>query len=176
MASLKDDPLYNVIESGIKEDIAVTFAAKRYRATIILIYAGIDAMASLALPETQTEGTRADFVAWVEAYIRFPCPEQLTGLDLYGARCAQLHSYGFESRHSKKGDCREVSYVDHCVPEVRYEPSIMPHDVIVSIQGLRDAFFTGVNHFLIAVLADKDKAPLVSSRLAKMVHLLPYDD
>jgi hypothetical protein len=176
MANLKDDPLYNVIESGIKEDISVTFAAKRYRATIILIYAGIDAMASLAIPETQTEGGKADFVAWAETYIRFPCPEQLTGLDLYGARCALLHSYGFESRHSRKGDCREVSYVDRCVPEVRYAPSILPHDVVVSIEGLRDAFLTGLNRFLTATLADEQKALLVGNRLKKMVHLLPYDD
>jgi hypothetical protein len=71
-------------------------------------WCGIDAMAYLALPASNEDVTRSDFVRWVDRYMKFPCEEQLTGLDLYGARCAMLHSYAMASDLSRKGKCRQV--------------------------------------------------------------------
>ena len=103
MTDLQQDPIINAIYKGIKLDIETVLTHKRYRAAIILIYAGMDAMAFLDMPAGQDEVTRTDFMKWTDRYIRFPCKEQLTGADLYGARCSLLHVYGADSRMSRTG-------------------------------------------------------------------------
>jgi hypothetical protein len=87
MSDLKHDPIINAIQRGIKDDIDFNQDAGRFRATLLLIYAAIDAMAFLNMPANQTEVTRKDFINWAEKYLKFPCKAQLTGVDLYGARC-----------------------------------------------------------------------------------------
>lgn len=102
MTDLQRDPIINAIQNGIKHDIEVALTNERYRAATILIYAGMDAMAFLNIPAGHTEVSRDDFIRWAERYVRFPCREQLTGADLYGARCAMLHAYGVVSPRSGK--------------------------------------------------------------------------
>ena len=50
------------------------------------------------MPATHTEVASKDFIQWAFRHIRFPGTEQLTGEDLYGARCALLHSYTAQSK------------------------------------------------------------------------------
>ena len=103
MTNLQRDPIINAVQNGIKRDIEVALTNERYRAATILIYAGMDAMAFLNMPAGHTEVSRDDFIRWAERYVRFPCREQLTGADLYGARCAMLHAYGVVSRIVEPG-------------------------------------------------------------------------
>ena len=63
---LKEDPLANAVYLGIKEDIKTLLNAERFRGTLLLIYSGIDCMASIGMPERQEDVTRDDFVAWAE--------------------------------------------------------------------------------------------------------------
>ena len=60
MSDLKRDPVVNAIQNGIKDDIDFNHKGRRHRATLILIYAAIDAMAFLNMPELQTDVTRKD--------------------------------------------------------------------------------------------------------------------
>src|SRR5437016_9238596 len=99
------DPIINVIHKGIRRGIQVTFENGCLGSCLILIYAAMDAMASLERPANVKSVRREDFIAWADKYIRFPCKEQLTGIDLYGARCALIHQYGIESDLSRGGDC-----------------------------------------------------------------------
>lgn len=93
MADLSRDPIINAIHNGIKRGIRGALENDCLEsAVILLILCGIDAMAYLAMPASQEDVTRSDFVRWVERYSKFPCKEQLTGLDLYGARCSMLHT------------------------------------------------------------------------------------
>ena len=71
----------DAIYEGIKKGIEATFENECYGSTVILILAGIDAMAYLSMPAEQLEVTSNDFISWVENYIRFPGKEQLTGHD-----------------------------------------------------------------------------------------------
>jgi hypothetical protein len=169
VTDFKRDPLINAIENGIKEDIRIAHAKKRFRAVIILIYSGMDTMAYLDLPAGRDEVTRDDFIRWAERYIRFPCKEQLTGADLYGARCAMLHVYGVSSRLSRAGKCRQIGYMDHSVPEIRYNPSISKDLVLVSVAALKDAFFKGIDAFLVNAFANKAKAPVVEARFQTLM-------
>jgi hypothetical protein len=101
MTKLSDDPIINVIHGGIRKGIIVTIENGCLGSAVILILSAIDAMAYLSMPESQQDVTRTDFVRWADKYTRFPGREQLTGEDLYGARCAMLHSYGARSRMSR---------------------------------------------------------------------------
>jgi hypothetical protein len=176
MSSIREGALNNAIQEGIKEDIEVALANNRLRAAVMLIYAGMDAMAFLDMPAGQEDVTRNDFILWANRYLRFPCKEQITGEDFYGARCALLHSYSLNSRMSRQKKCRIVGYLDRAVPEVRYAPQISTELVLVSIAGLKKAFFEGVNGFLIGAYADKKKATIVDARLQEMIQVLPFNN
>lgn len=173
MIYLQRDPIINVIQNGIKRDIEVALSNNCLRAAIILIYAGMDAMAFLDMPLDKSEVTRDEFIRWADRYIRFPCKEQLSGADLYGARCAMLHAYGAVSHLSRSGKCRKVIYMDKSVPEVLYNPSGSADRVYVSIPALKKAFFTGIDNFLVDVFSDKIRSEKVEERLQTFVHTLP---
>lgn len=175
--NMKDPPtesISNVIHEGIKRGIEILLEKKCYGSAVILLYAGMDAMAYLDMPNGQQDVKRKDFIAWADKYIRFPCDEQLTGLDLYGARCSMLHSYGVASELSRKGKCRMLGYMDKSVPELRYNPKVSKNLVMVSITGLAEAFFKGVDRFIIDVFGDPTRAPFARKRLRKLVHAWPY--
>lgn len=174
---MKEPPkesISNVIHEGIKRGIEVLLERKCYGSVVILVYAGMEAMAYLNMPASQQDVTRRDFIAWAEKYIRFPCAEQLTGLDLYGARCSMLHSYSVVSELSRKKKCRMVGYMNRSVPEVFSNPRVSKDLVMVSVEGLAEAFFKGVDRFIIDLFGDPTRAPLARKRLRKLVHAFPY--
>ena len=172
MTDLDRDPIVNVVHNGIKHGIRVAVDKECWGSAVVLILAGIDTMAYLGMPATQQDVTRMDFVKWVERYITFPCNEQLTGLDLYGARCGMLHSFSTVSKLNRDGKCRRVGYMDRSVPEIRYNPKIDDDFVLVSIEALAESFFRGMDRFLVDLYADKDKAKVADDRFQHVVHSL----
>ena len=174
ITDLSRDPIINAVHNGIKQGIRTMLEHDCLGSAVILILSGIDAMAYIAMPAKQDDVTRRDFVRWVEQYIKLPCSEQLTGLDLYGARCAMLHNYGVASDLSRKGKCRQVGYMDKSVPEVRFNPNVSKDLVLVSVPALADAFFSGVDKFLVDLFADRNKAPIAELRLKNLVQAIPF--
>jgi hypothetical protein len=174
MTDLTRDPIINVINNGIKRSIRVTFENECFAATVILIYSGIDTMAYLNMPENQEDVQKKDFIDWVERYLKFRCKEQLSGNDVYGARCGMLHSYSVVSKLSREGKCRRISYGNKMKPEIIYNPKVSKQDVVVSIEGLVESFLDGVDKFLIDLFANKKKAKIAENRLQTLVHTLPY--
>lgn len=85
-----------------------------------------------------------------------------------------LHNYGVVSKLTRQGKCRMVGYMDKSIPEVIYDP-VDKDLVMVSITGLAEAFFRGVDRFIIELFGDPAKAPLAQQRLRKLVHTLPYE-
>ncbi len=178
MVDLSNDPLVNVIERGIKGDLRAVVKSARWRAAVILTFSGIDTMAYLGMPAEQVEVTGADFIAWCERYIQFDGALQLTGLDLWGARCGIVHTYTAESRASRAGKCRVVLYSHdrrRDVP-VSYQPQVNPDIVIVRIEALAEAFSRGVDRFLVDVFSDKKRAAVAEERFNKMFHLVPAQE
>ena len=160
-----NDPIFNAIHNGIKDDIAFNFDNKRFRAAVILIYSGMDAMAYLDMPDSQDDVRRTDFIRWADRYIKINSPEPVTGDDLYGARCAMLHSYGVVSKLSRESKCRMVAYSDRASPPVAFNPAIHGGLLILSIEALKDAFFVAIDKFLVDAFADKSKARIIERRL-----------
>lgn len=94
--------LENIINEGVLRGISVALDNKCYGSSVVLIYAGIDAMAFLSMPDKQEDVTRKDFVDWVDAFLKFNSANEVSGLELYGARCGMVHNYGVFSRLSSR--------------------------------------------------------------------------
>ena len=144
MTDLSRDPIVNAINNGIKRGIQVTVDNGCFGSAVILILSGIDTMAYLGMSADQQEVKKTDFISWADRYIKFPCKEQLTGTDLYGARCGMLHQYGVRSNLSRSGNCRMVGYLGKSIPEVQFAQNVSQDLVLVSVPALMTAFFDGV--------------------------------
>ena len=179
MATTADESLYNVLLNGIIKDVNDAWERRSHRATLILEYCGIDAMAHLTMPTGKDKVTRADFVAWAEKYLRFRSADMqptltLPGLELYAARCALVHTYSSEADLHKEGKVkRQIGYGDEFLPEVA-DSGDVEHLVMVSIRGLVDAFSRGIAATLQDIKGDEERRKLFAERLEKMVHELPF--
>lgn len=176
MSDFSRDPYNNIIQEGLKGDIAFCFNNQRFRAALILIYSAIDSMASLTMPAEQVEVQRKDFIAWADRYIHLADSNAPTGVELYGARCALLHGYGIESRLSRTGDARRVFYVDNCWPAIRHDPSVDPSMVGVSLTALKDAVLAGIDRCMIEIHANPSEYPKTDDRLDWMFMCRPFDE
>jgi hypothetical protein len=176
--AFSQDPIINVIHNGIRRGIDVSIQNECWGSAVILILSAIDAMAYLAMPESQDDVTKTDFINWVEKYIQFPGKEQLTGADLYGARCAMLHNFGAQSKMSREGKCRLIMWMDDAVPPIRFRPEVSTGHVMVSIVALRHALFSGIDRFLVNVYKDprSKEARLADQRFQSLVHKMAPED
>ena len=173
---MERDPITKAIYGGIKRGIEVSIKNNCYGSAVTLILSGIDSMAFLNMPASQTDVIRTDFIEWVNRYIKFPCSEKLTGADLYGARCSMLHSYGVVSKMSRDGKCRMVGYLTDTVPEIRYNPDIDKNLVLVSVPALAESFYKGIDQFLIDLFSNKDKIKIAENRLKSFIQEIPVDN
>jgi hypothetical protein len=89
--------------------IDLCFREGLFTESLVLLYAGIDALAWLALPSGDVNGS--DFVKWVNTYLLPDSGLQCTAEDIWAARCGLLHSSIAESRKSREGAAREISYL-----------------------------------------------------------------
>jgi hypothetical protein len=176
MVDFSRDPIINVVHNGIKQGIRVALENECYAAAVILIYSGIDTMSYLNMPLNKQDVTKSDFITWVDNYMKFPGREQLTGLDIYGARCGMLHMYSAFSRLSREGKCRNIGYMDNADPPVIYNPNVNKDLVLVAVPALAEAFFAGVNEFLIDLFADKKKGGMAEKRFKNLVHYIPIQN
>jgi hypothetical protein len=67
-----------IIHSSIRRGINVTLENECESSAVILILSAIDAMAYLAMPESQQDVRPDDLIAWADQYIRFPGKNQLS--------------------------------------------------------------------------------------------------
>ncbi len=176
MSEFSRDPFNNIIQEGIKGDIDFCVKHDRYRAVLTLIYAAMDQMAFLSMPEEQEDVTRTDFLNWVDRYLQMPYQHSPTSMELYGARCAQLHSYGVQSRLSREKGVRLIAHVDIMVPAVKYDAQVKPKYLILSIHALKESLFSGINKFMIDVHEDAETLSKVNKRLHWMLSLYDLRD
>jgi hypothetical protein len=75
---------------------------------LTLLYAGIDVMASLEA--TPGEKVNVYFKRWVDTYLLPLTSWKCTAVDLYGARCAVVHTFTPDSDLSKRGAAKVIYY------------------------------------------------------------------
>ncbi|MGO4500060.1 hypothetical protein AB4114_29720 [Paenibacillus sp. 2RAB27] len=94
----------------IIKSIELILENKLIQPTLILIYSGIDIVASLTVP-IKRDVQRKDFEEWVNKYMVPHFDKPLTAKDIYAARCAVLHTMKAESKLSKEGQASQIYYV-----------------------------------------------------------------
>jgi len=171
MATFSDDSLNSGVQE-IKRGIDVTLENECFASCAILIYSAIDLMAYLGMPEKQLDVTGKDFQEWADRYIHFPCKEQLSGVDLWAARCGMMHNYGPRSRLVREGKARNIVYADHQIPEIRFNPSIATDVVIVSVRAMRDALFHAIDRYLVDLFYESEKARVAETRLDWVIKVI----
>jgi hypothetical protein len=157
--------LINVLQDGICADIQLVLKHGRNRAALVLIYSGIDAIASLEKPEGPGK-VQEHFVDWVETYMEFK-DGLVTGVELFAARCGMLHAYSPISDLSKKGKARLIGYTVGGGPDV-LESQDVKDLVLLSVEGLAFAFFRGIVNYLEVLKTDSEKRFAITPRLLLM--------
>jgi ribosomal protein L25 (general stress protein Ctc) len=170
------DLVSNAIYDGIKRGITVCLDNKCLGSAQILLFAGMDAMACLSLPTGQVEVTGPDFIRWCDKYIHLSGGVQIPGEELYSARCAMLHTYGVDSRLTRRGKARRLIFVGKTIPEVIYSPKVEPDLVIVSTDALANAFFAAIDKCVIDLFSDPATAKLTEERLQWMMAICPVPE
>ena len=186
--NLSRDSVINVIENGFKRDITVLLENKCFRGALVLIYSTIDAIAFSSSPKGKAD--RYDYINWCERYLRIigidenKEPYRLSGIDLYGARCSIVHTYGhmLESDLSKQGKCCIIGYMNG---RVKQNPASLNSGqgnlfVMVSEYDLSDALFRGINDFLIDLYSNKelnkDRIYVFENKIKQYIHELKISD
>lgn len=136
---------------------------------LILIYCGIDIMASLNRPRDKNRADRSDFIEWCNEYV-LPCDDlKCTSKELYAARCGVVHTYTSESDLSKKGEAREVVYSQGNRKAKEFQDVIdfagVKTHVAIRIDTLFEAFASGVERFLKDVAKDSEKNQIIYKRV-----------
>ncbi len=169
------DPVVNVIYRGIKDPIRLCMDNDAQRAALQLMYAAIDNFATLGLPHQRTKSTRTDYAGWCDRYLKFNSQEEVSGIEWFAARCGLLHSYTAESDLSRTGKVRMISYYGGSGPDIIYNPQKSTDLVMVRVEGLIGAFFSGVDRFVVDLYA-KTSVETIELRFHKMFHVLPWKE
>jgi hypothetical protein len=156
-------------------EIKKTWDAKAPVAALAMVYVGLDTMALLACPVGQPSQTRADFIAWVDRYLKAePASEyQYEGIDVYAARCALLHSYGsVASMHNITNPPRKFGYTDNG-PHRKDDPERF---ALISIAVLIRDFSRALETFLNEMRNSRELRERVDSRIRSLLftHLLDH--
>jgi hypothetical protein len=144
---------------------------------LLVLYAGIDIMASLDRPESSSEVKPTDFVKWADRYLLAGTRLACSAEDLYAARCGLLHTYVAESRRSRDGKATQIWYAwgDASAEELQARINVaeVPPAVAVHVGDLSAAFRLGIERFKQSILDESEKANLVYERAAKFFGNLP---
>lgn len=159
-----------VIENGIKRPIRILLGHHCHPAALVVTFSGMDTMAYLNMPAAKSDVMRSDFIAWTGKYMRVAGGQQLTGDDLYGARCSVLHG-GAHSRFSREGRGKLVSFG---APGSSSRGARDAAQLSISVDVLAAAFFSAIDAFLADLARDEQKASVAHTRLENLLRLMPY--
>ena len=142
---------------------------------VAMAYVCIDTMAFLSLPVGQESQEGADFISWVDTYMKGHAkqPYQYRGVDVYGARCAVLHAFSAEAAfHQRYPDAKKFVY--HNGGEHVYDPAVNDHLVIIGTASLLNDVVLAVDAFLEQCKSNADLRQRVEARLPRVLATLPY--
>lgn len=150
-------------------------AAGATMSAVAMAYICIDTMAFLSLPAGREAQGRADFIAWVDAYLKGhdDQPYQYRGLDVYGARCSLLHAFGAEGNfHQQNPDSKKFGY--HDGGKHAYDPSMDEHLVIIGTASFLNDIVIAVGTFIEVCKGSADLRQRVEARLPKVLASFPF--
>ncbi len=80
-----------------------------------------------------------------------------------------VHTYGVESLKTKSGSARAIGYTVGGGQSIVWDAKVAPNLVLLRLESLRDAFFTAIDRFLTEGYADKQKQPILETRLRNLL-------
>jgi len=149
-------------------------SAKLTIPALILLYATIDIAAYIWAGGNDNEAG-ARFKKFTDKYIIKYIPE-LTPEDLWGARCAVLHTATPESKESRKGNARQISYSWGSANIETLKKVIASKTdkyVAASINALLDAFAQAMCDFISDLDKDTDLYKSCMERVNKFYDVIP---
>lgn len=160
--------LYVSVVQYFIDEISKVQKANALSATVIMIYVAIDAMAFLSMPLGKLKNDSKDFINWVDTYMKADDTQayQYNGKDMWGARCAKLHSYSSYSEYSENNKCKLYGYwngEDH-----KYDPSICNNLIIISIPRLVRDFGKAIQKFIKDISNNTELKKRTDSRIDKI--------
>jgi hypothetical protein len=163
---LKTDPFLVNITQHISA-IRLCLDKKHQIPALTLIYNAIDVLGAISRNSDKPYADKSDFIRWSEAYLR--CNELLnvSGVDLYSARCGILHTYTGHSHQSDRGNARVILYAwgnrDILEPQKTLE-QLGFNEVFVKIESLLDALIGSVGLFCEELDRDDQLRELIQKR------------
>ncbi len=147
---------------GIKMCLDSGFA----EAALALLYSAIDTLGFLNAAPGATDVERSHFITWCDQYI-VPSlnPSQVTGIDLYGARCGILHISSASSRLGRTGSAREVWYHLNGRDAVNLMSSTPKSALMPDIAQLVEAFHVGCVRFIVDLNGDCTRLDSAQERI-----------
>jgi hypothetical protein len=150
--------------------------------SLVIIYSTIDTCGLLDAPATQTEATGESFKNWVKKYILTDPALEFNEVDLWGARCAVLHTFTSQSRLSNEGKARQLQYYtgDKSQPHIQNLIAFTKsHEngahLPVHYGDLAEAVFTGMKAFVPDLAAICATSPDHLARLRKIVQTYMHE-
>ena len=144
--------------------------------SLVIIYSTLDTCGLLDAPAAQVEATGESFQNWVKKYVLTDPNLEFNEVDLWGARCAVLHTFTSQSRLSNTGKARQLQYYtgDKSAPHIQrfitftkgYENGT---HLPVHYGDLAEAVFAGMKAFVPDLAALCATSPPYLARLRKIV-------
>ena len=122
---------------------------------VVMGYICLDTMAYLSMPAGREQNTRADFIAFVDTYLKAhkDQPYQYRGIDIYAARCAVFHQYGSEAEmHRNDPGIKTFGYNDG--GRHSFNPDVSNNLVLIGTASLIDDIESAVGDYAKACLVD----------------------
>ena len=156
--------------------VGVLFREQLLGHTLIVVYATIDACGLLDAPAGQDDATGASFKAWVKKYLLTYPGLEFNEVDLWGARCATLHTFRSSSKVSGTGAARELQYYTGDKDAAHIKQFIAftkGHEggkhLPVHYGDLLEAFFQGIKAFVPDLSAACSASQEHAERMRKVV-------
>lgn len=138
---------------------------------LVLIYSGIDIMASLSRPESHNSVTREDFINWTDKYLLPESTLSCKAKDIYAARCGIIHSYTAEANLTRNGLAKMLFYsygkADSKKLQKRLEQLNITEAIAIDVNSLFVSFCNAIERFGNSLLSDRDLEKLVYTRARK---------
>ena len=159
----------NFIENVSSLDLAIKtcIEARLILPALVLIYAGLDIVASIERPPGGKVGP--SFTSWIDRYVlkdhQLPC----TATELYAARCGILHTLTPESELVHTGKARRIVYAWGSADSADLQETacrMTRSDIVVlHVEDLRWAFLEGTKSWFQEIYTDKKRLSSVEMSL-----------
>ncbi len=143
--------------------------------SVAMCFICIDAMASLARPSGKDKVTRNDFIEWCDKYLKPTSLHQqyhYSGVDIYAARCALIHTYGTTAELHEKPNV--VKFLYHDLQSLSHDVYAEDNIVVISTKSLVMDVCKAVESFITECESTSSLKELVLSRTDEVITVAPY--